>query len=297
VINPPDILIIDLVRAVPLPPYKIKAQDLLFIQVRGTPPEDPIKGVFRVEPEGVIRFGPAYGSMPIVDLTIDEAIRNIEKFLKKTLKDPQVSVSLEETRGTQLIRGEHLVRPDGTVNLGFYGRVPVAGMTQEKAKAAIEEHLSKFFLAPSISIDIGGFNSSVYYVIFDGGGNGEQVIRLPFTGSETVLDAIGQVSGLPAVASKSRAWVARPKADDADDEILPIDWRAITQRGRTGTNYQIYAGDRIYVAAQPMVTVDTLLGRALAPVERLFGITLLGNSTIRNFRSSGNTGNNPFGGF
>jgi polysaccharide export outer membrane protein len=294
-INPPDVLVIDLVRAVPLPPYKIKAQDLLFINVRGTPAEDPIKGVFRVEPEGIIRLGPAYGSMPIVDLTIEEAIRDLEKHLKTKggLKDPQVSLSLEETRGTQLIRGEHLVRPDGTVNLGIYGRVRVAGMNQETAKEALEAHLSKFFLKPSISLDVAGFNSSVYYIIFDGGGAGEQVIRLPHTGSETVLDAIGQVSGLPAVASKSRTWVARPKSDDVEDEVLPIDWRAITQRGRSETNYQIYPGDRIYVAAEPLVTMDTLLARTLAPVERIFGVVLLGNSTVRSFRTNNN--NNNFG--
>src|SRR5712692_8259936 len=108
-INPPDVLMIDLVRAVPLPPYRIKPQDLLFVQVTGAPKDDPIKGAYRVEPEGIIRLGPAYGSVPVADLTIEEAIRDIEKFLKKTLLNPQVSVSLEETRGTQLIRGPHLV--------------------------------------------------------------------------------------------------------------------------------------------------------------------------------------------
>jgi protein involved in polysaccharide export with SLBB domain len=180
IINPPDVLVLDLIRAVPLPPYKIRPLDLLYINVRGTPAEDPIKGVFRVEPDGIIRLGPAYGSLPVVDLSIEEAIKDITKHLKTAgnLKDPTVSLSLEETRGVQLIRGEHLVRPDGSVNLGFYGRVTVGGMNQEAAKAAIEEHLSQYFLKPKISIDIGGFNSSVYYIIFDGGGAGEQVVRL-----------------------------------------------------------------------------------------------------------------------
>lgn len=228
IINPPDVLVIDLIRAVPLPPYKIRPQDLLFVQVNGTPPEDPIKGVFRVEPEGVVRLGPAYGSVPVADQTMDQATKSIETYLKTTLKEPKVFVSLEESRGIQLIRGEHLVRPDGSVNLGLYGRVLIAGMTQEMAKAAIEEHLSQYFLKPSISIDIAGFNSSVYYIIFDGAGLGEQVIRLPYTGSETVLDAIGFVYGLPAVASKSRIWVARPDEDKSDDQVLPVDWKAIT---------------------------------------------------------------------
>jgi polysaccharide biosynthesis/export protein len=294
VINPPDVLVIDLIRAVPLPPYKIKPLDLLYINVRGTPAEDPIKGVFRVEPDGIVRLGPAYGSLPVLDLTIDDAIRDITKHLKTAgnLKDPQVSLTLEETRGVQLIKGEHLVRPDGNINLGFYGTVSVGGLTQDKAKAAIEEHLSKHFLKPKISIDIGGFNSSVYYVIFDGGGAGEQVVRLSHTGSETVLDAIGLVAGLPAVASKSRVWLARPTKDSCEDQVLHIDWRAITQRGRTATNYQVYPGDRIYVGAEPLVTADTALGRALAPVERIFGITLLGTSTVSGFRSSRLNGNN-----
>jgi polysaccharide export outer membrane protein len=283
-INSPDVLIIDLIRAVPLSPYKIKPQDMLFIQVLGTPPEDPIKGPYRVEPDGKVRFGPAYGSVPVADLTLDEATRDIQRFLKKSLKDPQVSVSLEEIGGLQFIRGEHLVRPDGTVNLGKYGRVAVARMTQEMAKAAIEQHLSQYFLNPEISIDIGGFNSSVYYIIFDGGGAAENVSRFPHTGSETVLDAIGLVNGLPAIAAKNRVWIARP-GDNDTETVLPIDWKAITQRANPKTNYQIQPGDRIYVAADPLIRAETYLSKAIAPVERLLGVVLLGNSTVLQFRS------------
>lgn len=291
VINPPDVLVIDLVRAVPLPPYKIKPQDLLYIQANiGS--DDPtkniyaIKGVYRVEPEGNVRLGPVNGTVipvQVSDLSIDEATKAIDALLKKTEKEPQVLVNLEQSAGIQLIRGEHLVQPDGSVNFGLYGKVPVAGMNQETAKAAIEEHLSKYFLKPSVSIDIGGFNSSVYYIFFDGGGFGEQEIRLPFTGSETVLDAIGQVYGLPAVASKSRVWLARPTDSCDQDEVLPIDWCAITQRGRTATNYQIFPGDRIYVASEPLIRFDTFLSRALAPVERVLGVVLLGSQTVHTF--------------
>ena len=294
-INSPDIIAIDLIRAVPLPPYKVKPQDLLFIQVGGTPVEDPIKGLFRVEPDGNVRLGPAYGSVAIGGLTLEEASRDIERFLKKSLKEPRVSVSLEEIGGVQLVRGEHLVRPDGTVNLGKYGRVSVARMTQEMAKAAIEKQLSQFFLNPEIALDITGFNSSVYYVIFDGAGSGEQIARFPYLGSETVLDAIGQINGLPAFASKSRVWLARPEEDESADTVLPIDWRAITMRGQTRTNYQIQPGDRIYVAADPLIRMNDYLTKAIAPVERLFGIVLLGNSTILQFRSGFNNGNG-FGG-
>ena len=53
-----------------------------------------------------------------------------------------------------------------------------------------------------MSVDVLAYNSKVYYVIMDGGGYGQQIVRLPCTGNETVLDAIAQVNGLPQVASK-----------------------------------------------------------------------------------------------
>src|SRR5262249_47784878 len=92
----------------------------------------------------------------------------------------------------QPIRGQHLVRPDGSINLGIYGSVYVAGMTLEQARAAVAALLSqrvKNLTVRNVSVDVLAYNSKVYYVITDGGGYGEQVVRLPITGNETVLDA------------------------------------------------------------------------------------------------------------
>ena len=63
------------------------------------------------------------------------------------------------------MRGEHLVRPDGTVSLGSFGSVSVTGLTPSQAKAVIERYLSRWFLNPEISITVNGFNSKMYFVI------------------------------------------------------------------------------------------------------------------------------------
>ena len=42
------------------------------------------------------------------------------------------------------ISGERLVRPDGTVSLGFYGEVEVAGLTIPEAKEKIVQHMRKY---------------------------------------------------------------------------------------------------------------------------------------------------------
>src|SRR5437667_2566269 len=41
----------------------------------------------------------------------------------------------------QPITGQHLVRPDGTVNLGVYGAISVVGLTTDEAKEAVRRHV------------------------------------------------------------------------------------------------------------------------------------------------------------
>ena len=210
---------------------------------------------------------------------------------KKVFSDSLRSLPL------QPVFSEYAVRPDGTVYLGIYGEVSVAGYTLKQAAQAVREHLAKRAFAESAGIDpeslllvmdVTQYNSKRFYVIFDGAGLGEQVIPQPITGSETVLDAVAAVNGLPSVASKRNIWVARRTPHpDCPEQILVVDWVGITQHGLTTTNYQIMPGDRVYVKAQRLVTIDNTLIRVFAPIEKLFGVTLLGASTVNQLQGRG----------
>jgi polysaccharide export outer membrane protein len=203
----------------------------------------------------------------------------------------------------QPISGPFHVRLDGTVGLGFWGSVPVSGLTLEQAAEAIRAHLLKQeelkkyetrLESLTVIVDVLAYNSKRYYVIFDQGGYGEQVFPFPITGSETVLDALSNIYGLPDVASKRNIWVARRTPHPGQPwQILPVDWVGITQHGVTWTNYQVMPGDRIYVKAQKLVTIDRTLARIISPVERIFGITLLGASTVNNIKGNVGTGGTP----
>jgi polysaccharide export outer membrane protein len=290
VIEPPDVLVINAVRLVPKPPYKIAPLDVLGIQVTKTLPEQPIAGLFSVDPDGTVNLGFTYGAVKLDGLKLEEAKKAIFKHLvvdtKKLKDDIEVTVVLAETRALQQIRGPHLVHSDGTVTLGIYGSVYVDNLTIAEAKAAIEEHLSQFLVKPEVSVDVSGFNSKVYYVITDGGGQGEPVARLPVTGKTTVLDALSQINGLPPVASKCNVYIVRPApAGSCSELVLKVNWNGIVRRGETATNYQVLPNDRIYVMADPLVTTDTYLGRIISPIERLFGVVLLGDTTVRLFQT------------
>lgn len=282
VIETPDILLIDAIRIIPLPPYRVEPLDVLYISGTGVFESAPINGLYPVDPDGTINLGPAYGGpIRVADMTPEEIQKVVQQKVRGFAKAAEITVSLAQSRGVQQIAGQHLVRPDGTVGLGSYGSVYVAGMTIAQAKAAIESHLAKYLYRPEVAIDVWAFNSKFYYVITDFAGSGEQVARLPHTGNEKVLDAIAQIGGLSAVSSK-KIWVARPAPSDChNDQILPVDWCGITRRGEVKTNYQIMPGDRVYILGQPLTKFDTYLARVLAPINRTFGSILLGTGTVR----------------
>src|SRR5262249_9775432 len=151
-------------------PYRIEALEVLLVKVTDTLPGQPIEGAYTEAPEGTINLGFSYGTVRVIGMTLDQIQAAIRTHLSSILRNPQVVVALPQVLAIQQTRGEHLVRPDGTISLGTYGSVYVSGLTLNLAKAEIEKHLSRFFLNPQIAVDVFAYNSKVYYVILDGGG-------------------------------------------------------------------------------------------------------------------------------
>lgn len=305
-VEPPDILLIDAVNNIrpassPLQPgdtLTIRLQNGLPLQIESDPQQNQLEYQFELDQEiglkivngeylvgadGQVDLGPAYGRVPVEGLTVEEARQAIDQHLRQNigLSDPLLTVFLPDVSGKQAVSGEHLVRPDGTVSLGIYGEVPVVGCTLPEVKYIVQSHLAQFMHAPEVQVDVLAYNSKVYYVIMDGAGYGEQVIRLPCTGNETVLDAMAQVQGLSQVSSK-KIWIARPAPSAyGHAQILDVHWEAIAAEGITTTNYQIFPGDRIYVKGDHLIAADNYLGKLFSPFERLLGVVLLGTGTAQ----------------
>jgi polysaccharide export outer membrane protein len=269
VIEPPDILLIDALRIVPKPPFRIQSFDSLQVIVEGTLLEQPINGIYVVEPGGLLDLGPSYGKVAVGGKSLDEAQDAVFRHLKRVLREPQVSL---------------------TINLGTYGNVYVTGMTLAEAKEAIESQLDKFLDAPLVSVDVFSYNSKVYYVITEGAGQGDNVARFPVTGNETVLDAIAQINGLSKLSSKE-IWIARPAPSGIGcDQVLPVDIDAIMRGGATATNYQLLPGDRVFIAQDPWIAFNGVIEKVTAPFEQILGTTLLGAQTVYTFQRGANFG-------
>ena len=177
------------------------------------------------------------------------------------------------------------VRPtkDGTIP----GWIPPAG---EIKRVEIREEFTGGgeFDIRDLNVDVLAYNSKFYYIITDGGGLGFQLFKFPIMGSETVLDALSNIYGVPAVADPHKIWLAR-RAPGNCGVVMPLDWAGII-KGGTNTNYQLFPGDRIFVQSDHWIRGENWLAKRLAPFERLLGVTLLGSQTVNSIKSGGTSG-------
>lgn len=178
--------------------------------------------------------------------------------------------------------GDQTVQADGTIELGAYGSLSVAGMTvmdvQQNVQALISTKEASRLGRNSIAANVvqassqrttvpQGFGhaalpggngtpvdntvsvrllrqeSTVFYVLGEVNAPGSY----PLVGNETVLDAIIAAGGVTTLANEHKIILSRPSASGGKRTILPVCYQSIVQLGDTTANYQLYPGDRIYV--------------------------------------------------
>jgi polysaccharide biosynthesis/export protein len=285
-IEPPDVLELNTIKLVPKPPYRVEAYDVLSIKASVALPDYPIYDYYIVDEQGYVDLGPVYGKVQVQGLPLAEVKAAIVKKLRDIIQRPEISVQLARTGGTQQLDDIYLVQFDGGINLKQYGRVHVAGKTLVEARLAIEKQLSQFFDSPQVGVRVAGYNSAKYYIVFEGS-LGEDVITLPITGKETVLDAISTVGGLQRATSRE-IWISRPAPGDFGcEQILPVDYAAITRGACSTTNYQLMPGDRLYVAEDGMVAMNNYVGKVISPINRILGISQLGYNVVGGYQTLG----------
>ena len=105
--------------------------------------------------------------------------------------------------------GDQPILPDGTIQLGKYGRLQVAGRTLDEIEAAVKNIVNAQTKdAGVITARVVTRQSKVYYVLGEVNSPGS----FTFTGRETVLDAIQIAGGLTDKAAHKKIVLSRPSA-------------------------------------------------------------------------------------
>lgn len=147
---------------------------------------------------------------------------------------------------------DQVVQPDGSIDLGKYGRLFVGGRTLTEVEAAVQQAVRLREKADTkedpgfIDVRLVGRTSKVYYVLGEVNTPG----AFPLIGRETVLDAILAAGGVTERASVDRIGLSRPTRPGEPRRVLPVCYSAIAQLADTSTNYQILPGDRVFVPSK-----------------------------------------------
>lgn len=148
------------------------------------------------------------------------------------------------------IPADQPVLPDGSVELGDYGRPIVAGKTTATIEAEVRAIVkAKEKKDVPITVRLVGRQSKVYYVLGEVNSPGSY----PLSGRETVLDGLMAAGGLTRQAQGGKVILVRPTSPEGCREVLPVCYPQIVQLGDTSTNYQLRPGDRIYVPSMGLM--------------------------------------------
>src|SRR5262249_48435571 len=139
--------------------------------------------------------------------------------------------------------GDQPVLPDGTIRLGQLGKLHVMNLTVDQIQSAIDDRAKELNVAEKIVVRLITRDSKVFYVLGEVNAPGTFQLK----GRETVLDALLAAGGLNSNASRKSIILVRPTAPDGCRIVLPVHYVTIVQLGDTTTNYQMRAGDRVFV--------------------------------------------------
>jgi len=179
---------------------------------------------------------------------------DLPRELKKTLHpafvvEPGDVLAVQPVEFDSPVRltGDQPVLPDGTIDLGKYGRPVVAGKTVPVIEAEVQELIKGKEKTPvQITVRLINRASKVYYVLGEVNAPG----AFPINGRETVLDAIIAAGGLTRRAGEKDIILSRPTPPDGCRVVIPICYPQLVQLGDTTTNFQVMPGDRIFVPSR-----------------------------------------------
>ncbi|MGO9600160.1 MAG: polysaccharide biosynthesis/export family protein [Isosphaeraceae bacterium] len=336
-------------------PHILQPPDLVMVEVLEALPGRPISGERMVRCDGTISMG-FYGDVHVAGLTVKQAKVKIIQHLRKFLTDEMLGLyelkpeGLDQQAGAMIrpgppdrapdmpedgklfqFDGDQKTKPEaskprtvpsrlkvrsvrqGHKILSYYGRSrPGAQLrllgrfperdpedqkkqkTEEPAKSVkvpieaggqvtisieiqAQEKREKEEAAPEaaavtrgapihpadsdrVFFDVTAYNSNNYYIQGDVASPG----MLPFTGFETVLDALQFANGLTCTAEPRDIHLIRPARGGKPAKDYKVDLEAIRDRGDVTANYQIFPGDRLVIGRNDVlkktIQIDRLAG-------------------------------------
>ncbi len=285
-------------------PYIVEPPDLIAVEILEALPGRPVSGERLVRPDGTIALG-FYGDLQVRGLTAAQIKVAIIKHMRAFLRDEDLGlVELVESDAESIVTERPQVPPlpaerpqvpplpaggrkpfEPPPDQDPNGKPPPDAATKPRTDAVEystveprnsrdlgEDAAGTWKIVPPqastrVYVEVTAYNNMTYYVLGDVSVPG----RLPWTGKETVLDALTHASGLMPTADPKQITLVRPERSGKQAKVYKVDLEAIQKRGEVATNYQIFPGDRLFVERDEVVKKTVELDRLSAPIQTIIG--------------------------
>jgi hypothetical protein len=114
-----------------------------------------------------------------------------------------------------------------------------------------------------VFVDVTAYNSKKYYVHGDVTSPGQ----LPWTGKDTVMDALNYAGGLIHTAEPNDIRLVRPARGGKPARVYKVDLEAIQGKGDATLNYQLFPDDRLIVGRKEVVKTTIELDHLSGPLH------------------------------
>lgn len=155
------------------------------------------------------------------------------------------------------------VGPDGMISRPLIGQVRVGGRTVNEITEELRQRYAKYITNAEVTVSVTGFNSKWIYV----DGEVRNPGRYPYTGSDSVVNALAQAGFLTRRASPNGIQIARGNPNDP--EIYPVRYKDILVDDDSRTNWVLAAEDIVYVPPTWTSTVGYAIEEILFPINSL----------------------------
>lgn len=234
--------------------YEVAIGDTIFIEPVSFDATIRLPGDQQIKPDGTVSLG-EFGLYRAVGKTIPqiraEAQQIIETELRQRLEnefaEDQRRAALEDFPDRPALEDDDEEELDIELADLEVARKEKEARRREKVqrelREALEYRIDERIKANVISARLVNWESQKIYVLGEVNSPGSY----NFIGNEMVLDAIIEAGGLTTKSNSHQIVVTRPTPCGSCRKIMSVCYDQIVQLGDASTNYQLRAGDRVFV--------------------------------------------------
>jgi protein involved in polysaccharide export with SLBB domain len=203
------------------------------------PYQEPLPGLAPSQEEVVLEQKP-----------LEQQLQDLEQITSQAAPEPKLGrgdvVNISVYDEPDLSINTIPIRPDGRISFPLVGDVLAEGLSVAELNQALTEGLSRYILAPRVSVIVQEFNSQQYTIF------GEVVDPgvYPLTTEVTITKALAGAGGLNKgqyrattveLADLNHAFISR------SGQVLPVDFVRLLRRGDMRFDITLQTGDYIYI--------------------------------------------------